>query len=98
METLPGLPCRITLFVFACHPSAAGGVEQVLCTEDVHAEEELRVLDGTVYMALCGKVDDIVNVVLSKELVSKLAVADVSLYKEATLVVNVILNGTEVAA
>ena len=93
MEALAGLPGWESLFVLARHPCAACGVEQVLRAEDVDGEEELRVLDGTVHMTLRSEVDHIVDVVLRKEFVCQFAVSDVAFDEEATLVVDVVLDG-----
>ena len=97
MIALAGFPCGIALLIFARHPSLAGSVHEVLRTEDVHAEKELRILNGTVHMALCREVDDIVDIVLSKELVDELTVANVAFDEEAPLVINIILDRTKIA-
>ena len=57
----------------------------------------MRIFDAAVYMALGGKVHHIVEIVLGEKLIHQLAVADVALDKDATVAVNVLGNGTEVA-
>ena len=97
MEALARLPCRITLAVASGDPRTAGGVEQVLRAQDVHTQEELRVFDRAVHMALGGKVYHIVYIVFAEESVGELPVAYVALDKEATMVVDVVFDGAEVA-
>ena len=48
-------------------------------------------------MALGRKVDNIVYVVLGKEAVDQLPVADVAFHEDATLAVDVLLDGSQVA-
>ena len=48
-------------------------------------------------MTLSCKVNNIINIVLSKQFIRQLAVAYITLYKEATLVVDVVLDGTKVS-
>ena len=98
MITLSFLPCWITLLVFTCHPCTTCSIHKVLCTEDVYRKEQLRIFNRTVNMTFCSKVYEIVNVIFSKELINKLTVTDVTLYKDATLVINIILDSTEVTS
>ena len=97
MVAFAGLPCGVSLRVLARDPSPSGCVEEVLRAEDVHAQEELRVFDGAVYMALGGKVHHIVDVVPGKEAVGQFAVAYVPLHEQAAAVVDVVLDGAEIA-
>ena len=97
MVAFAGLPCGVSLRVLARDPSPSGSVEEVLRAEDVHAQEELRVFDGAVYMALGGKVHHIVDVVPGKEAVGQFAVAYVPLHEQAAAVVDVVLDGAEIA-
>ena len=90
-------PSGITGLVLARDPGTAGGVEQVLCTQDVSHQEELGILYTTVYVALSSKVHYVIEFILGKQFVGKHAVADVTFYKEATFVVNVIGNGAQIA-
>ena len=48
-------------------------------------------------MTFCCKIHYVVNVVLGKELVGKSTVADVTTHEEATLVVDIVLDGSEIA-
>ena len=97
MEALARAPLWVTLAVAPGDPGLAGSVKQVLSTQDVHTQEELRILDRAVYMTLGSEVHHVVDVVLRKQFISQLAVADISLDKEATLVVDVVLDGTKVS-
>ena len=75
----------------------AGGVEQVLCTQDVGHQEKLGILYATVYVALGSKIHYVIEFILGKQFVGKHAVADVTFYKKATFIVNVIGNGAQIA-
>ena len=57
----------------------AAGVHHHCGTLDVGVQEDLRVLDGAVYVALCREVHHDVRVLLLKELVDGFAIADVDL-------------------
>ena len=95
--TLAGLPRGIALRVLARDPRLARRVHEVLRAQDVYAQEELRVFYRTVHVALSREVDHEVDVVVSEEAVHELAVAYVALHEEATLVVDVVLDGAQVA-
>ena len=97
MVTHAFAPGGITGLVLTRDPGTAGGVEQVLCTQDVGHQEKLRILYATVHVTLGGKVHHVIEFIPGKQFVGKHAVADVTFYKEATFVVNVVGNGTQVA-
>ena len=48
-------------------------------------------------MAFSSKVDNIVDVIFSKQLVSEFSVSDITFYEEATLIVDIILNRSQVS-
>ena len=75
----------------------AAGVHQRGRADDVGLEEDARVLDGAVHVALRREVDDDVGMLLFKELVYALAVADVQLHKAEVRVVHHGGEGREVA-
>ena len=89
METNVGAPCRISGWIFAGCPSLAGSIQQILCTQNIGLQEELRILDTTVHMTFGGKIDYIIKCILGKQLICQFAVADVSFDKKATFVVDV---------
>ena len=97
METYAGAPCRVTRRIASGGPRLSGGVEQVLCTEDVGYEEELRVFDATIHVALGGEVDDAVDGVLLKEAFHKRAIADIAFDEMATHSVDVAFDRVHVA-
>ena len=97
MVTFPGLPGGVALSVLSCHPRTACSIHEVLCSEDVHRQEELRIFNRTINMALCGEIDKIVDVVFRKQTVNEFTVTDVSLHEEAPLIVNIVFDGSEVA-
>ena len=55
------------------------GIHHHCGTLDVGIQEDLRILDGAVYVALCCEVYHDIRVLLLKELVDGFAVADVDL-------------------
>ena len=57
----------------------AAGIHHHCGTLDVGIQEDLRILDGAVYMALCCEIYHDIRVLLFKELIDGLAVADVDL-------------------
>ena len=65
------------------------------------AEVEVDVETGKVtpidYVALGSKIHYVIEFILGKQFVGKHAVADVTFYKKATFVVNVIGNGAQIA-
>ena len=91
------LPYGIAVVALADDPGLARGVEHVLRAEDVHREEELRILNRAVHVALGGEVHHVVHVVLGKDAVHQLAVADITLDEHAALAVDVVLDGAQVA-
>jgi len=90
-------PFGVAVLVFAHDPRAAGGIEQVLRAQNVGLQEELRVFDGAVHMALGGEVHHDVDVVFLEKFVGQRAVADVAFHEEAALLVDVGGNGAKVA-
>ena len=97
METYAGAPRRVTRRIASGSPRLSGGVEQVLCAEDVSHEEKLRVFDATIHMALGGEVDDAVDGVLLKEAFHKCAIADIAFDEMATQSVDVAFDRVHVA-
>ena len=63
-------------------PSFLGALQQVHGAHDVALDEDLRVLDGAVHVALRGKVDDVIEIVLCEQAFDKLLVADVALHED----------------
>ena len=90
-------PCGITLFVLTRHPCTTGGVKQVLSTQNIRHQEELRILDAAVHMAFSGKVHHIVEFVFGKQLVGKNTVTDITFDKEATFLVNIFGNRAQIS-
>ena len=62
-------------------PCLLGALQQVDSAHHVALHKDLGVLDGAVHMALGGKVDDIVEIVLCKQALHQLLVADVALHE-----------------
>ena len=63
------LPCRL------------GTVEHDCRTKHIGLYEHLRIPDASVYMALCRKVDNSVNIILREDLCNCLFVCNVCLYE-----------------
>ncbi len=89
-------PSRITLFVFTHHPCTTCTVQQVLCSEDIRNQEQLRIFDAAVHMTFGSKIHYIVKAVLSKKTVYDITVTNISLDKETAFVVNVFGNRSQV--
>ena len=89
-------PGRISLFVLTHHPGTAGTIQQILRTEDVGDQKQLRVFDTAVYMAFGGEVHDIVETVFGKKAVHHFAAANVSFDKETTFVVDIFGNSSQI--
>lgn len=90
-------PRGIALLVATHHPCSACGIKQILRTKDIGIEEELRVFNTAVYVTFGCKVHHYIKAVFGKEAVKQPAVANITLYKIAAFIVNVIGNGAEVA-
>ena len=71
---LPGLGIGIV-------PGFLCTLQQVHGAHDVALDKDLGVLDGAVHMALSSKVDDIIEIVLCKQALHQLLVADVALHE-----------------
>ena len=74
-------------------PVELGSLEEGESSHDIGASEGEGILDGTVYMALSGEMDDAVNVLILHQLVECFEVTDVHLDK---LVVGLIFYILEV--
>ena len=92
-----GFPRRVALFVLTGNPIAASTIQQILRTENICLQEELRIFDTAVHVALRGKVYDHVEVIFSKQLVDQLAIAYVSAHEEAALLIDVIGDSAQIA-
>ena len=97
MEAHAAAPGGVALFVASRLPSRAGGVKEALRAEDIGLQEELRIFDAAVHVALGGKVHHHVEAVFGKEAVDEFAVANVAFHEEAAFVVYVFRNRAEVA-
>ena len=62
-------------------PCLLGALQQVDSAHHVALHKDLGVLDGAVHMALGGKVDDVVEIVLCKQALHQLLIADVALHE-----------------
>ena len=91
VEAFAWLPGRVSGSVLARNPSTAGSVEQVLRAEYVGFKEQLRGLYAAVNVALGGKVNHIVNVVIGKKAVGQLTVAYVSVHENTPTAVHIVL-------
>ena len=87
---LPGLGISIV-------PGFLCALQQVHGAHDIALDKDLGVLDGTVHMALSGKVDDIIEVVLCKQALHQLLVADVALHEHMAGVALHILQVLQIA-
>ena len=91
-------PGRITIFILTRHPGTTRCIQQVLRTQNVSNQEKLRIFNTAVYMTFSGKVHHIVEFELGKQFVSQYTVANVTLHKDTTFIINVFGDGTEVAS
>src|SRR5574344_2127837 len=98
METFATLPRRITGRFFACHPCTSRSIEKILCSQNIRRQEQLRIFDRTVDMALGSKIHNIVDVVCSKQFVGKFPVPDVTMNKETAFIINIILDSSEITS
>ena len=62
-------------------PCLLGALQQVDGAHHVALHKNFGVLDGAVHMALGGKVDDVVEIVLCKQALHQLLVADIALHE-----------------
>ena len=60
-------------------------------------QEELRIFDAAVHVALRGKVYDHVEVIFSKQIVDQRAIAYVSAHEEAALLIDVVGDRAQIA-
>ena len=67
--------------MIALNTVLTAGVHQHLGADDIGLQENARILDGAVHMALSGKVDHDIRLLLLEKLVHGLAVADVCFHK-----------------
>jgi hypothetical protein len=87
---LPGLGIGIV-------PGFLCTLQQVHGAHDVALDKDLRVLDGAVHMALSGKVDDIIEIVLCKQALHQFLVADVALHEHMAGVALHVLQVLQIA-
>ena len=78
-------------------PSFLGALQQVHGAHDVALDEDLRVLDGAVHVALRGKVDDVIEIVLCEQAFDQLLVADVALHEDVAGVALDVLQVLQIA-
>jgi len=97
VEAYAGFPEGVSVGVGACCPCVTGGVEEVLCAEDIGLEEELRMVDAAVDVAFCGEVDHEIKVVLFEESVCEVSVADISFDELAAVGLEVAVEGVDIA-
>ena len=97
MITFASLPCGITRFVFSCNPCLTRCIQKVLGTKDVHRKKQLWVFYTAIHMTFGGKVNHIIDVVVSKKTVNQVAVAYITTNKHTTLIVDVVLNCSQIA-
>ena len=62
-------------------PCLLGALQQVDGAHHVALHKDLGILDGAVHMALGGKVDDVVEIVLCKQALHQLLIADIALHE-----------------
>ena len=86
------------MFILACYPGTTGSIQQVLRTQDIGLEEQLRILYATVHMAFCRKIHHIVKLELCEQFIHQSTVADVSLYEETTFVIDIFCNRSQIAS
>ena len=97
MVAHPLTPGRIAILILTRHPGTASCIQQVLRTQNISNEEELRILNATVYVTLGSKVHHVVEFKFGKQFVGKYPVADVTFYKETAFVINVFSDGSKVS-
>ena len=85
------------LGVLAGKPGLAGTVEHILGAQDVGLEEQARIGDAAVHMALGSKVDDIVHIVVLQDVLHQLTVAHVAADEGHVGTLDFLLDGCQVA-
>ena len=83
--------------VIAPDPVLAAGVHQNGRADDIGLQEDARVFNGTIHMALGGKVDHHVGMLLLEELVHRLPIANVRPDKTEIGLVHHVLERREIA-
>lgn len=78
-------------------PVLAGGLQQAEGTHHIGAGEGKRVFDGAIHVALCGQVDDAIDIVLLHDGAHAVEVADIGLHEGVVRLVLDILQVGEVA-
>ena len=78
-------------------PGFLGALQQVDGAHHVALHKDLRILDGAVHMALGGKVDDVVEIVLLEQALHQFLVADVALHEHMAGVTLHVLQVFQVA-
>ena len=73
------------------------GVQHDLCAQDIGLEEHLRVLDGTVHMALCGEVHHHVRMLFLKQVIDGPTVTDVRFHEAEVGVLHDALQRGQIA-
>ena len=66
-------------------PGAAGSFEQDVGADNVGFNEDSRIQDRAVHMRFSRKVDDRVDLMLTKKLIQQVAIGDVSVHKQVAL-------------
>ena len=86
----------MTLIVLARKPGLAGAIEHILCAQDIRLQEEARIGDTAVHMALGCKVDDIVNIIFPHDFLHQLAVANIAPDEGNVGALQLALDGSQV--
>ena len=97
MIAFAGFPGWITLFVLSVYPCMAGGVKDILRSENIHAKEKLRVFNGAIYMTFGGEIHNVVDSVVFEQPVEQSTVANITFNEHATFVVDIIFDGAQVS-
>ena len=91
-ELLPFRICSVLTL-----PGSSCGVQHCERSEDICLNKYARILDGTVYMALGGKMHNAVNIILLKDFADCFRIADISFYKCIVVSVLDILEVLEIS-
>ena len=78
-------------------PVELGSLQKAERTHDVRTSKSKRVLDGTVHVAFCSKMDDAIDLFILHELVERVEVADVHLDELVVRLIFDILEVCEIA-
>ena len=97
VEANAGFPRRVALFVLTGDPIAARTIQQILRTENICLQEELRIFDTAVHVALSCKIYDHIEMIFGKQIVDQLAIAYVSAHEEAALLIDVVGDSAQIA-